>query len=303
MNRPSSMWRLRGVVIALVLLAGGPVSAQDTLAAARELYAAAAYEEALVLLNRLAGPKTRPAEGQLIEQYRALCLLALGRTVEAEQAIEAVVAARPLYHPSDQEASPRVRSAFSAVRQRMLPDIVHRTYAQARTVFDRGEFAQAASSFDAVLELLADPDLASAVKQPPLSDLRTLAQGFRDLSAKAIPPPPPPPPSVVAPAEPAAPSTPRTYHAGDADVVPPVAVRQTLPRFPGRVVAESRGILELVINEAGDVESARMTVPVDPVYDRIALAAARDWKYEPATKAGAPVKFRKLLNISLTPRP
>ena len=47
----------------------------------------------------------------------------------------------------------------------------------------------------------------------------------------------------------------------------PVVVRQTLPPFPGDLFARRDGVLELVINEAGEVESAVMRSPVSPRYD------------------------------------
>ena len=85
---------MRTRIVAFVVLmaaAAGGAAAQDSVDAARELYAAAAYEEALAVLNRL-HPADRPAvEARSIEQYRAFCLLALGRGPEAERAIAAVV--------------------------------------------------------------------------------------------------------------------------------------------------------------------------------------------------------------------
>ncbi|HYM26136.1 MAG TPA: hypothetical protein VEU08_23120, partial [Vicinamibacterales bacterium] len=62
----------------VVMLAGAD---QDSLASVRELYASAAYEDALNVLAKL--PPDRPAdEARTIEQYRAFCLIALGRTGE-----------------------------------------------------------------------------------------------------------------------------------------------------------------------------------------------------------------------------
>src|SRR5207245_3208948 len=130
-------------------------------------------------------------------QYRAFCLLALGRAADAEQAIEAVVTAEPSYNPSDSDASPRVRSAFTTVRRRMLPVIIQQKYGQAKAAFDRKEFAAAADGFGQVLVTLADPDVVADAMRPPLSDVRTLAVGFEELSAKAAAPPPPPPAPVV----------------------------------------------------------------------------------------------------------
>jgi len=44
-----------------------------------------------------------------------------------------------------------------------------------------------------------------------------------------------------------------------------------------------------------------MRSPINPRYDLIVLTAAKSWKYQPATLNGTPVKFRKLINISLKP--
>src|SRR5262249_12168631 len=68
-----------------VLLAAWPAAPQpsDSLSSARDLYAAAAYEDSLAMLNRLKGVAAPGSRDQGIEQYRALCLLALGRAAEA----------------------------------------------------------------------------------------------------------------------------------------------------------------------------------------------------------------------------
>jgi outer membrane biosynthesis protein TonB len=39
-----------------------------------------------------------------------------------------------------------------------------------------------------------------------------------------------------------------------------------------------------------------------PNYDRMAVAAAQSWRYRPATVNGTPVKFRKLIQVALTPQ-
>jgi hypothetical protein len=279
---------------------------QESLTAARDLYASAAYEDALEVLNRLP-PASRPAaEAHAIEQYRAFCLLALGRTTEAEHAIEAVISGEPMYQPAG-EVSPRVRVAFSDVRRRMLPTIIQQQYAQSKAAFDRKEFAAAASGFARVLEVMADPAAAAAVNQPPLSDLRTLAAGFRDLSVSAAAPPPlpvvaAPPPVPVAPVPPPPPAAPRIYMGVEPNVVPPITLHQELPSFPGTPLVGKQGLIEIVIDETGAVESAVMRTPVTPAYDSLALAAAKTWRYRPASADGVPVKFRKAIQISVKPR-
>ena len=103
---------------------GGRGITNDNLGAARDLYASAAYDDALAVLNRLRSAAHPPSQARTIEQYRAFCLLALGRSAEAQTAIEAVVVANPLYVPSSADVSPRVRAAFSEVRRRLLPGLV-----------------------------------------------------------------------------------------------------------------------------------------------------------------------------------
>src|SRR6185436_9109928 len=123
----------RSTVTVLVLASTVTLTAEeDLLSAARDLYAAANYEDALVVLNKLLNQSPHGEDGSAIEQYRAFCLLALGRSADAQQAIEAVVSATPSYQPSGAEVSPRVRSAFSDVRRRMLPGIIQQKYASAK---------------------------------------------------------------------------------------------------------------------------------------------------------------------------
>jgi hypothetical protein len=294
--------RSTAAVFSLVVLMCAPAaSAQDPLMAARDLYSAAAYEDALAVLDRVDPSTDRFG----VNQYRAFCLLALGRTNDAERAIEAIVTARPLYQPSEAEASPRLRSAFTQVRQRMLPSIVQQKYVVAKAAFDLKDFPTALSGFNQVIETLADPDLKGAASKPPLSDLATLAIGFRDLSAKSIPSSPPPEPVVAAtaapPPAPAMPVASRIYNRGEVSITSPVTIRQDLPAFPRNIGPMTDGVMEIVISEAGLVESATMKASTNPRYDSLAIAATKSWRYKPAMMGKTPVKFRKQISISLKP--
>ena len=294
------------IVACLVLLTTPDVRAQESVAVARDLYAGANYEDALAVLSRIDSPASQPADRMAINQYRAFCLLALGRMHEAERAIEAVLTADLLFRPADAAMSPRLRSAFATVRQRILPSIVQQEYTRAKAAFDRGDFPSAIAQFDRVLQALSDPDIGPSVALPPLADLRTLASGFRDLSVKAAAPPPAPPPP--APAVVAAPAVvPRGIYGGtEPGVSPPVTMRQNLPPLVLDSTMRRDGVLELVIDQSGAVESAVMKTSVTPRYDISLLNAAKGWKYQPATLNGTPVRFRKTINISVkaaTPKP
>ena len=290
------------LITGMLLTSTGALAQDRDLNAARELYASAAYDDALAVLNRLRSSDHPASQKRAIEQYRAFCLLALGRSTDAEQAIEAVVAAEPTFQPGESDASPRIRSAFTTVRRRMLPSIIQQKYAESKAAFDRKEFAAAAEGFTQVLTALADQDVAAEARQSPLADLRVLAGGFQELAAKASAPPPvlavaP----VAAPLPPALPLTPRVYTGGESGIVAPTVVNQALPPFPGQVIIPRNGKLDLLIDEFGSVESAAMTASVTPAYDQLVIAATRNWRYKPATQNGTPVKFRKTVQITIKP--
>jgi hypothetical protein len=286
----------------VIAVAAAPAAAQSDsspLAAARDLYASARYDEALAVLNGM-----RPSEStdrKSVEQYRSLCLLALGRGTEAEGAIAAVVTEDPLYQPSEADASPRVRAAFTEVRQRLLPELVSSRYGEAKASFDRKDFALAEQQFKHVLSLLEDPQMAGR-----LTDLRVLVAGFLDLSARAAAPPPEPKPATPPPAPTPAnrPMPGRIYVAEDEGVTVAVPVRQEVPRVPTTVTAQARdrGLLEVIIDEHGKVVSVMVRMSVHPIYDTLLVAAARDWKYLPATFSGQPVKFRKMVQVTVAKR-
>jgi hypothetical protein len=263
---------LRIALAAFLFFTASAVSTfgQETMAAARQLYGAAAYDEALAALDRLkASGAPASSDGHSIDTYRALCQLALGRSADAERTIETLVRSDPSYRPNDAEASPRVLSVFADVRRKTVPARAQERYLTGKAAFDRKDYTAALEDFNAVLQWIDAPDLASAVGQPPLSDLRTLAVGFRDLTKVAMAPPPPPPaPAAPAPAVTTAPATvsgsapaaapaksaasaatptsgpaagnvpvpsglkPVYYKAEDSDVTPPVAISQRLPSWP-----------------------------------------------------------------------
>lgn len=276
---------------------GQMAAGRDIVGTARDLYASARYDEALAVLNDSSVTVT---DRKSIEQYRSLCLLALGRGTEAESAIAAVITADPTYQPGEAEASPRVRTAFSDVRKRLLPELAGARYLEAKATYDRKEYPAAVQQFKALLALLDDPDMGGR-----LADLRTLASGFSDLAAAAAAPPPAPKPEPV-PAPPPAPVVPqadpnRIYTMLDADVLMPKVIRQDMPPLLQSMKAQARdrGIIEIVIDEQGRVTFAAVRSSVHPMYDASLIAAAREWRYQAAMFAGKPVKYRKMIQINV----
>ena len=296
--------RSRLLLASIVWLAFTAVAAArgETIDRVKDLYRSAAYEEALAVLDQMA---KEPAPTSPVEagEYRLLCLIALERRNEARDAIASMVNSDPFYQLS--QASPRVRTMFKDVRQSLLPTIAQQAYAEAKAAFDRKD-PESGAQFERVLTLLNDPDIAGV---PTLADLRTVASAFRDLS-QALARRPEPPSQVTSPAAPensasSAPVLPTVYRDGEADLIAPEALSQALPRWvlpPRATPRELRdwlGVVEVVIDENGDVVSAALRKSFHPAYDSQLVKAAMSWKYRPARKNGVPVRFLKVVSVRL----
>ena len=305
------------LILAIGVLAAtaAPARAQASLTKAKELYAAANYDEALSMLNALGTSIiSDDRDAAAIAMYRVLCLVAVGRNAEVDQAIDRLVSQHPLYRPPSDELSPRMQKAVSSARIRLLPSMVQRRYEESKTAYDRGDFASSSLGFKWILTALADPDIAYLAGQSPLSDIKTLSSGFVDLSEKAMAPPPPvvPKPVPIPPPPAATPTTAtvsrgrdlkRVFTAEDSDVVAPVISKQAMPRFPGLLTQAAQGVLEVIIDPTGNVESARLIEAVHPQYDSVLLSAAKKWQYQPATLDSTAVRYMKRIQVSLEPSP
>ncbi len=271
-------------------------------AMARDLYQGADYTGALLILNRLTVTGDTHEDVVSVQQYRALCYLALGETSEAQRALETIVTAAPFYRPANTDLSPRLQSTFTDVRRRVLPGIVRQTYATARAAYERREFETANASFRDVLRLLNDPDVAAPVDSS-FADLQLVAAAFSELSLRAAAQPP----VDEGVAASTIVNSPRMsgrneiYTAATGDAVPPVPIAQALPAYAGAVKTSVRGTLEVTIDERGYVTEAKMRVPTNTAYDAVALAAARRWRYKPALVEGTPVKYLKIVYVNITP--
>jgi hypothetical protein len=297
--------RLLLASITWLVFASADIAHGETIDRVKDLYRSAAYEEALAVLDQMAkepGP-TNPIEAR---EYRLLCLIALERRTEARDAITSMVNADPFYQLS--QASPRVRTMFKDVRQSLLPTIAQQAYADAKAAFDRKD-PESGAQFERVLTLLNDPDISGV---STVADLRTVASAFRDLS-QALTRAPEPPVQVASPAAPdkpdnrasSMPALPIVYKDGEPGLVVPETLNQTLPRWvlparaAGRELRDWLGVLEVVIDANGGVVSATLRKSFHPDYDSQLVKAAMSWKYRPAQKDGAPVRFLKIVSVRL----
>lgn len=365
-----------GLMVMLILVGSPSVGAGD-LAAAKAHYAAASYEEALSSL----GPVGEDEESVVVESHllRALCLLALGRTTEAESMIERLVRHDPRYVMPSADVSPKLVTLFTAVRHRTLPPMAREAYEIGKAQIDAREWAAAREAFARVVDLLSDSELANQ-RDTGLNDLRQLSLGFLRLSELELaanrPPIPAQPPTGLkssgsttdgtasqAPRSPEGASTtpiassasgtesqaasapigdpgqsahatpptqpigrpssqarddsdgsaaaesrqgPPVFTALDQEVAPPVEILRRMPRWtPGTRGAQARavltGLLEIVIDERGLVESAAIARSITPSYDEVLVQAALSWRFTPAKRDGKPVRYRQVLEIVLRP--
>jgi TonB family protein len=275
----------------LVLSATSSAAAQASEIDFKALYAAAEYDKALEVIASL--------DNLEAQQYKALCLLALGRTADASTAIETLVNASPTFVPSSDDAPPRFVELVTKVRQKLLPTIARRVFTEGRERYNEKQNDEALKRFSLVLTLVKDPAFTDAgAKQ----DLETLAQGFSDLAKAATTPvkvvaaapepiPPPPAPTAATPAAP-----PR--------VVPPVALVQTVPPMPMDIASRvgTKLVLVVQIDAAGRVTAATVKESAHPRYDRIVALATRDWRYTPATLNGLAIASEQVVTIQPQPR-
>jgi TonB family protein len=271
------------LLAAATFCVAGSAAAQVPHADYKALYAAAEYDKALDVVESLDN-----AEAQ---QYKALCLLALGRQADANAAIEALVTSSPTFVPSSEEAPPRFVELVTKVRQKLLPVIARRLFAEGRASYTEKQSEEAVRRFSLVLTLLSDSAFADAEAK---QDLQTLAQGFIDL-AKATPPPakftPPPEPPVKA--------TPPPPVVVPPTVTQPTALVQTVPPMPPDIAARvtAKLVLLVLIDETGRVTEATIKESAHPRYDRMVVRASREWRYTPATRDGMPIPSEQTVTI------
>jgi TonB family protein len=275
------------VVLLTALAVPGRAAAQDALQTVKDLYASAAYEDALAAAGEL-DDGTPDVEAA---QYRVLCLVALGRIAEADRTVDTLLTAQPEYRPDAAQASPRIMALFSQVRRRIGPRLVKRAYQLGRAAMERKDRLEAIAQFETMLRLADDADIHA---DATVADLKELGSGFLELS-RALPAEPVPaaaPDISVASARPAV-------------IVPPRAIDQKMPPWVpdpvNRRATEFRGAVRVQISAAGKVVSAEIVTPIHPAYDSMLLLAARNWQYEPARRDGVPIAIDKTVDVVVSP--
>jgi len=304
------------VSLALVISATS-LGAQDTLSAAKDLYASAAYEDALATLGRI-NPLSADVSRQ-IDEYRAFCLFALGRMNEAESVAEALIRRQPLATLETADTSPRLERMFSDVRKRLLPSLIRQQFRTARSAIDRKDFSAAEPPLTEAHLMIAEAQRVG-VKDDGLGDLSVLVDGFLQLIRSSAEPrlatkaeaatvasnttPAPPPVAAQPPATQAhsasAASAAAVYTIADEGVSPPVTIDQRVPAMDPQLQTITRatkrsGMFDIVIDESGHVVEATVRRSLNASFDSLVVRTASRWRYQPARKDGVPVRFVKTI--------
>jgi len=295
---------MRTLFIVVVLLSApwlsAAAAAQNDLGEAKAKYEEAAYEDALTTLTKASASTT--ADRVQLEQYRALCLIALGRISEAERAVAALVDADPMYVPPSSVASPRVLAMIAEIRRKELPGVARRVLDSGRAAYEAKDIPRAQRQFDLLLKLLDDPIMEG---RPEREDLLAVARGFSTLLVAAPAPRPPAaeterpaaPPAAAAGTPPAAPAV--------STFVPASVIQESLPIWtpPNPAVArnEYNGAVKVRIGTDGRVKAATIDRPTHPAYDTALLNTARSWLYKPATQNGTPIESERVIAVRLRP--
>lgn len=281
------------VTLTLALCLGGGVSGQeDPLSSVKSAYLATEYEAALILLSSTPAG-TAPEESEV---YRALCLLALGRTREVEQVLQALAARNPSYRMYESEVPPRLIALFADAKRRYTQALITEAYGNAKTAFDAGRYLEASARFGGVLALLDTHGASLDPNESPARDLPQLARGFRDLAdaemahANALAAAAVNPPTAARPA--GGDSAPRAelmiehvvqryalaYSALDAGAVVQVFPSENLPLLQ----AAFRRLKSQAIAPRG------ITVAIDPAGDAATVSLV--WAVQAAPRIGSTIK-------------
>jgi len=284
---------IAGLVLAVWFVAVQDRQSDPTaeLAAARSLYATAAYEDALDRLNRI---RSTDAMRDQVDTYKALCLLALGRTRDSEKMIEQIMERNPQYVPDESEVSPRLMVVYKSVRSRLVPGTARSMYAAARANFDDKKYEMAAAQLRELITLLGSDD-----SDPMMSDLRLLAEDFLRLAETGGAPPIDTRTPLLSISRVAVTRGP-VYSILDRNVVAPVEVSRPLPILEapkGTPLGLYQGLVEIVIDEAGRVESATIRRSISAPFDAELLASTEKWRFQPAMRNGQPVKYRRSYEV------
>jgi hypothetical protein len=182
-------------------------------------------------------------------------------------------AARPITSPSPPPAAV-VAAPETTTRPAAVPEEIVRAemdLAQGQEFFAQQDYARARLAFERVLDALRNE------QSPHAEDIRQAARQLEEVTRAAL-------------AE-AAVTSGVEYRNGDAGVTPPVPQSFLPPKPNPRTPPDQLQVLELRINADGQVDSAKFVMNRPTYRNAWWPAAAKAWRFRPATKNGRPVRY------------
>lgn len=191
---------------------------------------------------------------------------------------DALITANPLYKLDASRASSEEVLALRESKRQLLPSVAGRDVVAAREALSLGDVNRAQTSAARAAAIMDDPDFGPV--QPSLREsLRQVMTQARTFQAR---------------------TDDHVYTSGDVGVVPPLPLGRQLPATgPSGIASELVGQLELLIGRNGEVEAVKLHTPLNRYHERMIVSAAKAWRYEPATKDGASVRFRLFRTVTL----
>ena len=142
--------------------------------------------------------------------------------------------------------------------------------ARAQELFDQQDYATARAAFERVLASLGNSSSAQA------EEIRQAARNLDEVARAAVD---------------AAAVSAQEYRSGDPGVVAPIAEAHLPPKPDPRTPPEQLQVMELRINAQGLVDSAKFVINRPTYRNAWWPAAAKTWKFKPATKDGRAVRY------------
>lgn len=161
-------------------------------------------------------------------------------------------------------ASPAVAVSEELVRAEM-------DLAQGQEFFAQQDYSRARLAFERVLEALRNE------QSPHAEDIRQAARQLEEVTRAALAEA-----AVTAGVE---------YRSGDSGVIAPVPQSFLPPKPDPRTPPDQLQVLELRINSEGQVDSAKFVMNRPTYRNAWWPAAAKAWRFRPATKDGRPVPY------------
>ncbi len=189
-------------------------------------------------------------------------------------AAESAPAAAPS-RPAPRSSGPRSTASLSPAPGAAPPSApvaaAEAELARAQELFDQQDYATARAAFERVLASLGSSSSAQA------DEIRQAARNLDEVARAAV--------------DTAAVNSAQEYRSGDPGVVAPIPEAYLPPKPDPRTPAEQLQVMELRINAQGLVDSAKFVINRPTYRNAWWPAAAKAWKFKPATKDGRAVRY------------